>query len=188
MRKILTLLICFFPFVVISQTTAKSRIDQNELAKKWLVDLSEKGIEVTDDSIKLSKEFQKVLLDENYRATIYPETYTWEKVLMFIQTQELKKAFWFFINLYPESEKNKELVIKSVLTYDKLFKMDELLVNTFYTYCFIDPEVCIIKDGVPEVAHPDILEGKLRNVKEIIGFINYYRRKAEEKTQNEKNP
>jgi len=183
MRKILTLLVCFIPVIVIGQTTVKSSEVQNELVKKWLVDLSEKGIDVTDDSLKLSKEFQKVLLDENYRATIYPETYTWEKAVQFIQSQELKKAFWFFINLYPESEKNKELVVKSVLTYDKLFKMDELLINTFYTYCFIDPEVSIIKDGTPEVIHPDILEGKLRNVKEIIGFINYYRNK--EKAKNE---
>jgi hypothetical protein len=71
------------------------------------------------------------------------------------------------------------MVVRSILAYEKLFKMDKILVNTFYTYCFIDPEVNTIDGGITEVVHPDILEAKLRNVKEIVGYIQTYRKQQE---------
>lgn len=151
---------------------------------KWLVDLNDKGIELTEDSIKIGKEFQKVLLDENYRSIIYPKLYTWEQTVKFIEVQDLKKAFWYLINLYPANEANKALVLKSVLAYDQLFKMDEIMVNTFYTYCYLDPEVSIIKEGKPETIHPDILESKLRNVKEIVGYVLNSRKQKTSQIKN----
>jgi hypothetical protein len=45
----------------------------------------------------------------------------------------------------------------------------------FYTYCFLDPEMNIIKEGKSEITRPDILEEKLRNVQEIVAYVNRYR-------------
>jgi len=189
MRKILIILICFLPMFVFAQPSDSLKViskqAKDEIILKWLVDLNEKGIELTEDSIKVSREFQKVLQDENYRAILYPKTYTWEQAVQFIQVQELKKAFWYFINLYPENDTNKELVIKSIVTYDRLFKMDEIIVNTFYTYCYLDPEVSVIKEGKPETIHPDILEKKLRAVKEMVAYVIHYRNQPSAKTKQE---
>ena len=138
--------------------------------------LHEKGMEHSGETIKTSKEFQKVLADESYRAVIFPKKYSWNQTIDFFKNQELKQAFWYFINLYPENETNKTLVLKSVLAYDGILKMDEVLVNTFYTYSFMDPQISIIENGVPEIIRPDILEAKLRTVKEIVESIYQYRK------------
>jgi hypothetical protein len=149
--------------------------------EKWLAELNEKGLELSGDTIIINKEIIKLLQDAEYRKTVYPENYTWEQSIEFIQNLELKKAFWFFINLYPENEKYKEMVVKSILTYDKLFKMDEIIVNTFYTYCFTDPEIGSILNGKPEIHRPDILEAKLNVVKEIVTYLELYRAKEKSK-------
>ena len=153
--------------------------EQNEIILNFLIDLNEKGIEIKGDSVIVSKEYTKVLNDEKYRSKVFPKTYTWEIALNYFKTQELKIDFWHLINLYPINDKNKDLVTKSFITYDKLFKMDEIIINTFYTYCFLDPEINIIKDGKPEVVRPDILEKKLSYVKEIVGNILSYRQQQE---------
>lgn len=140
-----------------------------------LEDLNTKGIDRSKDSIIVSDEFNRLLKEEAYRKTIYPDTYTWEQTIMFIQKTELKKAFWYLINIYPTSDKNKELVIKSVITYDALVQMDKALINTFYTYAFTDPEISKIIDNKPEITRPDILENKLRSVKEIVQYLYIYR-------------
>ncbi|QGY44427.1 hypothetical protein GM418_12380 [Maribellus comscasis] len=157
--------------------------EKNDIAsnviKEWLIDLNQKGLELKGDSLIVSQEVLKVLDDEAYRKTIYPEIYSWEPAIQFIQKEELKPAFWYFINMYPENEKNKELVIKSVITYDQLFKMDELLINTFYTYSFLDPEIGKINNGVPEIIRPDVLEKKLKVVNEIVSYVQAFRKNQE---------
>ncbi len=189
MKNILLLFIFCFPILIFSQSSETEKYDKNKEVNdaamiNWLTDLNEKGVEVTKDSVKLGKELQRVLIDENYRVSIYPKIYTWEQTVVFIQKEELKKAFWFLINLYPINDKNKEMVIKSVVAYDKLFKMDEIMINTFYTYSFVDPEINIIKDGKPEINRPDILEAKLRNVEEIVNYLTYFR---DQEAKNVKN-
>jgi hypothetical protein len=176
MKQVIFILVVLFPILAASQNENHSALQQQpDSLLLWLEYLNEKGLELSDDTVVMGKEFQKVLTDENYRKIVYPETYYWESTLAFIHYQDLKKAFWYMINLYPENDTNKELVVKSVLTYDRLFKMDEMLVNTFYTYSFQDPQVSEIIDGKPEIVRPDILERKLENLKEIIGYIHYYR-------------
>ncbi len=88
------------------------------------------------------------------------------------------------INLYPKSEKDKKMAVRSVLAYEKVFKMDEVLLNTFYTYSFMDPEVSEVKNGIPEITRPDIMETKLKNVKEIVEYIYIYRKQQKEKPAN----
>jgi hypothetical protein len=39
----------------------------------------------------------------------------------------------------------------------------------------LDPEMNIIKEGKSEITRPDILEEKLRNVQEIVAYVNRYR-------------
>ena len=146
----------------------------------WLNNLYDRGIINKDDSIHTSAEFQKALLDTIYREQIYPETYNWNDVLDFMKTKELKKAFWHLINLYYKNEKNKENVLKIMLSYIKVLEMDKVLVGTFYTYCFQDPEIGIIVNGKPEIQRPDILEAKLRIVREIVGYITLYKNKIED--------
>ena len=158
---------------------------QEDLILDWLTDLSEKGLDISNDSLKIGKELKKVLNDKNYRETIYPESYTWEQALYLIKNHELKIAFWFFINIYSIDDENKELVIRSILAYDKVFKMDELMVNAFYTYAYLDPTVSKLKDGKPEIVRPDLMEEKLQNVKEIVSYIIGYRNQ-QEKEKNTK--
>jgi hypothetical protein len=167
-----------------SASTMKMNEEQRTFLRN-MIELYDKGIELSDDSIRISKEAQKVLQDAEYRATLYPEVYTWNEAIKFIKEQELKKAFWFFINLYPQNETNKKLVIESVITYDRLLKMDEIMVNTFYTYSMADPEVSIVKDGKTEIIRPDILEAKMRATKEIVSYIIAYRKQQENQVPTE---
>jgi len=161
----------------IPDSVSSTKLDQEQQAfLSNMLELYTKGIEISEDSISISKETQKTLQDSAYRAKIYPEVYTWVDAKKYMKDQELKKAFWFFINLYPRNETNKKLVIESVITYDQLLKMDEIMANTFYTYGMTDPEVCIIKDGKTEIIRPDILEAKFRTTREIVSYIIAYRK------------
>lgn len=187
MKKILTLSFLFFSLFGFSQETDSLAIRKKQLQDTqtltWLAELSEKGMEISGDSIKTSKEFKRVLADEKYRNLLYPKKYNWDVALFFMKKNMLKQTFWYFINLYPQSTSNKELVMKSILAYEKYLKMDEIMINTFYTFCFMDPEISIIKEGKPEIIHPDVLEKKLSNVKEIVTFIKSYRVKENAKTK-----
>jgi len=156
----------------------------DKIVKDWLTDLNQKGLELNGDSLIINKEVIELLQSQSYRDSIYPAIYSWESALHFIQKEQLKPAFWYFINLYPVNQKNRELVLKSILTYDQLFKMDEVLIATFYTYSFLDPEITRLNDGVPEITRPDILERKLTTVKEIIGYIKAYRIKQKTEARN----
>jgi hypothetical protein len=163
-----------------SSTISKEQLSQTI---QMLKDLSTKGIDLSKDSLYVSEEFNRLLTNEDYFKSIYPEIYSWEQTIIFIETKELKKAFWFLINLYPTSDENKELVIKSVISYDALFKMDLVLINTFYTYAFTDPEISKIIDNKPEIIRPDILENKLRVVKEITQYLYMYREQTARQEQ-----
>jgi hypothetical protein len=155
-------------------------IDKNKEAKKiyaekWLKELTEKGIEVKGDSVYISRDYKRAINDNKYREFLYPKEYSWGGVSAFIKANALKPAFWYLINLYSKSKEDKEKVLTFVLTYDKLFQMDEILVATFYTYSFMNPESSVIIDRQPETTRPDILEQKLRNVKEMVTYIRQFK-------------
>ena len=61
----------------------------------WLKNLNEEGVTVIGDSVIMNAETIRLLTDSQYRQIIYPQTYTWEKVVDFIKIQELRKAFWY---------------------------------------------------------------------------------------------
>jgi hypothetical protein len=188
MRKIILIPILFISIFGHSQEIDSLAIREKQLQDtqtlNWLAELSEKGMEFSGDSIKTSKEFKRVLVDEKYRKMLYPEKYEWDVALFFMKKNMLKQTFWYFINLYPKSTNNKELIMKSILSYEKHLKMDEIMINTFYTFCFMDPEISVIIEGKPEIVHPDILEKKLNYVKEIVSYIKSYRLKNNPKSNN----
>jgi hypothetical protein len=132
-------------------------------------------VQLSGDSIEINEESDRILRDEDYRKNLYPKEYTWPEAIELLKKQELKKAFWYLLNLYLINDQNKELVIKSMLTYDNLFKMDKVMVNTFYAYGLLDPEIGAIVDGQSEITAPHILERKLNALKEILFFIDKYR-------------
>ena len=194
MRILIVFLLLVYSLNICGQSNPMRSSDSISISKEqlsqtidMLKSLNTKGIDMSEDSVIVSDEFNKLLNDETYRRTIYPDVYSWEQTLNYIQTKDLKKAFWFLINLYPTSDKNKVLVLKSVITYDALFNMDKVLINTFYTYAFTDPEVSIIVENSPEITRPDILESKLRTVNELIQYINKYRETETHSKQMPKN-
>ena len=141
----------------------------------WVGTMYEQGVRVEKDSVILSTEVQQILADDALRASLYPKEYTWEQAMSLMQHMELKKAFWFLINLYA---RNKELVMRTVLGYDELFEMDHALIAAFYTYAMLDPEVCAFVDGKPEVKRPDVLETKLASTREMVGYVLSFRAEA----------
>ena len=181
-----SIIICFvfLPFFMFSQQN-KDSIKENEINKiaavKWLKHLNENGIKIKGDSVFVSEEYEKVLNDEQYRYFIYPKIYSWKKVNALIKKMQLKIAFWHLINLYPENDASKEMVLKSLLMFDRVLAIDEALPAAFNTYIYLDPEVSVIKDGDSEITRPDILEEKLRNMNEIISYIHTYKENQVEK-------
>jgi hypothetical protein len=175
-----SIIICFFwlPFFMFSQQM-NDTIKVNEINKiaavKWLKHLNENGIEIKGDSVFVSKEYEKALNDKDYRYFVYPINYSWKKVNALIKKMELKIAFWHLINLYSKNEASKKMVLKSLLMFDKVLAIDEALTATFTTYIYLDPEVSIITDGGSEIVRPDIVEEKLRNLNEILSYIEQYK-------------
>ena len=153
------------PAVTDSATQAQQTLE-------WYSNLYDYGILATEDSILITPEVTEILANEKLQKILYPEEYTWEVTVALLQKMELKKAFWFFINLYPDHE---QLVLESVLHYDKAFEVDHMLLAAYYTYAFADPAVCSIEDGKPVVKRPDLVEEKLYVVKEMVAKVSEYR-------------
>lgn len=161
-------------------------LDSTAKIKNWLKGLYEHGISESGDSIVLSPEVLRLMNDAEYRKQFYPPTYSWEKVANYVQGQDLRKAFWHMINLYMVNEENKNITIKSFITYDRVFKMDKVLTGTFYTYIFADPEINLIKDGTATVVAPHKMEAKLKALSDILGYLDQARATAANKTEERK--
>lgn len=139
--------------------------------QKWLTDLNELGVEKKNDSFFVKQEVLLLLRDSDYRISVYPGAYSWQRVTELMNTMELKKAFWHLINLYQTDTSRRNMVVGTFVLYDSLMDMDKILVSTFYTYAFTDPQVCRIINGKPDIYRPDLLEKKLRTTREIINYI-----------------
>lgn len=148
--------------------------------QKWMADLTDMGVERKNDSFFVKEEVVKLLKDSAYRNSVYPATYSWPQVVSLMNRMELKKAFWHLINLYETDTAHRNVVIGTFVLYDSLMDMDKILLSTYYTYAFADPESCRIVNHKPEIFRPDILERKLRTTREIVNYIWVNRkRKAE---------
>jgi hypothetical protein len=165
-------------FSLICMTTLSASaqvIDYDKQVTDWLNDIYEAGVSVEDDSIIVKGESARILNDPEYKKFIYPKTYEWPVALKLIELQQLKPAFWYMINLYLINEQNKELVVKTILTYNKFLKMDKALVGAFYTYSVMDPEVGSVIDGRQQITAPHILERKLQVLKELLYYLEKFK-------------
>lgn len=160
-------LIILFVLLLISYCS----VAQNKNNQNWQEDLTEFGFTENQDSIKIGNEIMRLMQDSTYRNEVYPPIYTWLVTIDLIEKNQLKKAFWNFINLYSGAEKDKNTIIQAVLKYDEIIDMEKALAASFYTYSFTDTEVVLINKGKRELRRPDILEIKFQNLTELVNIV-----------------
>ena len=172
---ILVLIFFYLPLTLVGQdsTSAMTDAQKQEVISTLLAlgELSKPGLIQQGDSIVENEEFARLLDDSLYRQQIYPDTYSWEEAGLLLERKEFKKALWYLINLYPESEENKLKTIKVCLALGSVIKIEEAFTNTFSTYCYADPEVSTVVNGEAEIQRPDILESKMRDLKELLAYV-----------------
>lgn len=139
--------------------------------KKWLNKLTSKGVTSKNEEIVFDEEAIKLLKDKSYREKIYRE-YTLYDVGLSFSEMDIKKAFWQIINIYPQK---KDTLIQYVFAFDEILPVDEILLASFYTYAFFDPNITKLDNGKPDVYRPDIFEEYFRRTKEIIFVIDNLR-------------
>jgi hypothetical protein len=168
-----------------SQPQPVMKIDTTQASieywQKWMKDLNEMGVEKKKDTFFVKEEVIRLLKDSVYRKSVYPVKYNWPAVIVLLNNMELKKAFWHLINLYETDSAHRDIIVGTFVLYDSLMDMDKILLSTYYTYAFADPESCRVKNNKPDIFRPDILERKLRTTKEIIGYI-WFSRERKKKT------
>lgn len=149
-----------------------SELDRIEIEnKKWLNTLTSKGVTSKNEEIVFDEEAIKLLQDKSYREKVYRE-YTLYDVGLSFSEMDIKKAFWQIINIYPQK---KDTLIKYVFAFDEILPVDEILLASFYTYAFFDPNITKLDNGKPDVYRPDIFEEYFRRTKEIIFIIDNLR-------------
>jgi len=149
-----------------------SELDRIEIEnKKWLNKLTSKGVTSKNEEIVFDEEAIKLLQDKSYREKVYRE-YTLYDVGLSFSEMDIKKAFWQIINIYPQK---KDTLIKYVFAFDEILPVDEILLASFYTYAFFDPNITKLDNGKPDVYRPDIFEEYFRRTKEIIFVIDNLR-------------
>lgn len=149
-----------------------SELDRIEIEnKKWLNTLTSKGVTSKNGEIVFDEEAIKLLKDKSYREKVYRE-YTLYDVGLSFSEMDIKKAFWQIINIYPQK---KDTLIKYVFAFDEILPVDEIMLASFYTYAFFDPNITKLDNGKPDVYRPDIFEEYFRRTKEIIFVIDNFR-------------
>jgi len=149
-----------------------SELDRIEIEnKKWLNTLTSKGVTFKNEEIVFDEEAIKLLKDKSYREKVYRE-YTLYDVGLSFSEMDIKKAFWQIINIYPQK---KDTLIQYVFAFDEILPVDEILLASFYTYAFFDPNITKLDNGKPDVFRPDIFEEYFRRTKEIIFVIDNLR-------------
>ena len=149
-----------------------SELDRIEIEnKKWLNTLTSKGVTSKNEEIVFDEEAIKLLKDKSYREKVYRE-YTLYDVGLSFSEMDIKKAFWQIINIYPQK---KDTLIKYVFAFDEILPVDEIMLASFYTYAFFDPNITKLDNGKPDVYRPDIFEEYFRRTKEIIFVIDNLR-------------
>ena len=115
-----------------------SELDRIEIEnKKWLNTLTSKGVTSKNEEIVFDEEAIKLLQDKSYREKVYRE-YTLYDVGLSFSEMDIKKAFWQIINIYPQK---KDTLIQYVFAFDEILPVDEILLASFYTYAFFDPNI-----------------------------------------------
>jgi hypothetical protein len=183
MRKIFfSSIICFLGVTATTnaQQTIAAKADTVTIMEKywtgWLADLYDAGVVMDNGTVKISDEARQVIQDSNYRKVIFPATYSWQAATYLLKQMDLKQGFWYLINLYKTDTAHQKLVIETFVNFDKVMDMQKVLTSTFYTYALLNPAVCTIKNDKPVIIRPDIVEKDFAQLKEIIRYIDYYRK------------
>ncbi len=177
MRIVYLLLLVMISVHTFGQGTVKTKATNDSLAvlekksQQWLKELYEGGIWADSDTIHISTEFKKLMSDSTYRSAVYPSVYTWENTIELLKRNQIKRSFWNMINLYSINDKNKELVLNTIMFYTKVYEVEKIVSGAFYTYCYGDPTIGKIKNNKPEILFPDVMEKKLTVANEIIGQV-----------------
>ena len=154
-------------------------LEKEKFWQNWLKDMYEVGVEQMNDSLKISDEVKKIVIDKEYQKILYPSTYTIPGAGALMKNMEIKKAMWYLINIYGKSEEYNKVVMNIILPFEQGLEMDKVLVSTFYTYALVDPQIGSVANGKVQITRPDLLEQKFNNLKEMIAYIV-----AQRKTQN----
>ncbi len=171
-QSVLIILLLFFSSALFGQDTTQVKISNDslvvlqKLTSKWLKDFKHCGVKLDGDTIKKTSEFRKLRKDPAYRKIIYG-SYNWTNAVDYIKTHETKKYLWNLINMYSSTEKNREFVMKSLVSLNETENVKKLLYETFFTYCFTDPTISTMKRKRPVITHPEVLMKKLSDVKEM---------------------
>jgi len=147
-----------------------SQTDQPKF-NPWLANLYEIGVTVKGDSLVISDEAKQVAINPDLRKIIYPAVYSWQQAQALLVQMQIKVGVWYMINLYAEGGENKNAILQYILALDRKVDMEKVLVSSFYTYIFFDPQASTMKDGKPEILHPEILENKLAVINELSRYV-----------------
>jgi hypothetical protein len=150
--------------------------EKEKIAKAWLDNLYEMGVEDRIDSFFISNEARHAATDTAFRRIVYPDAYTLPGAQRLLQAMYLKIATWHLINLYMTDPSSREAVVHYLTGYDVAIQMDRVLISAFYTYALFDPEIGTLKDGRPAIYHPEILEAKLNVVSQLTDKVLEARR------------
>lgn len=156
--------------------TPGNHISDAKVVQEWVSNLYEIGVSVENDTFSITTEAQRVASDSLWRTVIYPENYQWPHAQYLLKQMQIKVGLWYLINLYAESEANREAVLKYVISLEEVFDMQKALTASFYTYIFFDPQACDIVDGKPVISRPDIMDEKLGAVRAMTAQVMAHRK------------
>lgn len=176
-------IILSFNLIGLSDLTSQSIVIDNpeewdareEKLRKWFDDLYVFGVEVKGDSISIQEDVIKLFEDSAYYALVFPNPYSWEMTVAALKAMDFKKAFWYLINLYhTDPDKNRELVLRTILSFKNLLELERLLLSSFYTYAYFSPEHSTLINGKLNVHRPDIIEKKMNTLKIMVQEVKHY--------------
>lgn len=170
MKLLLIVTISVMSVAAFGQSPASEKYWSN-----YFNNLQAMGVETRNDSMIIREEVVKLFTDSLYRKSVYPAQYTWQEAIYLLREMDLKKAFWYMLNLYETDSANRSYVLGTFVAYDSLMSMDKILLSTYYTYAFADPRVSRVKNNKPDIFRPDLLERRLASLKDIISQVWYYR-------------
>lgn len=183
--RLLILIVCI-QWIGLSDLTSQSIVIDNpeewdareEKLKKWFEDLYVFGVDVKGDSISIQEDVIKLFEDSAYYAFVFPDPYSWELTVAALKAMDFKKAFWYMINLYhTDPSKNREMVLKTILSFKDYLELERLLLSSFYTFAYFSPEHSTLKNGKLNVHRPDLLEAKMGTLKQMIQEVKFYNKK-----------
>jgi len=160
--------------IKLSKEDITNIIESEQKLKEWIGQLKEPGVRINGENMEFNAVAQALISNKKLRNIIYKENYSFEDVKKSLEQLNIQLAFWQMINIYPN---NKKKVLEYIYSYDSLIPVDEIVIASFYTYSFFDPNVTKIIDNKPVVERPDIFEKMLLSTKEIVAYVQEFRKR-----------